>query len=203
MYHEDIVKCLKRCPTDIFKFYHKFDYDINLFCVQPVDGNFDNFLLTNLELKRVGEDNKNPFVEVTKIFTFDSAHNLLNYQGPCQRLHGHTYHLEITIEKRIDSDSSMVMDFSVLKQIVKDNILDVLDHYNINEKIKVNPTAENMVVWMWEVLEKKALLKGLKAIKLYETPTSFAKISNYQILNSNYIHSYFKDLQLAGIKLNW
>ena len=110
---------------------------------------------------------KNVFI--TKEFTFDSAHQLKWHKGKCKNLHGHTYKLQITIQGALNKDG-IVIDFGDLKKIVKEKVIEKLDHQFLNEIIK-NPTAENMVVWMWEQLEKE--LK-LFEIKLWETPTSYA-----------------------------
>lgn len=88
---------------------------------------------------------------VTKIFTFDSAHNLTDYYGKCERVHGHTYKLEVTLEGPVQSNG-LVIDFVVLKRIVKKHVLEKLDHHYLNDIIE-NPSAERIVVWIWERLE--------------------------------------------------
>lgn len=84
---------------------------------------------------------------VTKIFTFDAAHKLTSYYGKCERLHGHTYKLEITVDGPVH-DNGMVVDFVLLKRIVKRHVLDKLDHQYLNEVVK-NPSVENLVMWIW------------------------------------------------------
>lgn len=108
-------------------------------------------------------------VYLTKEFTFDSAHQLEWHKGKCKNLHGHTYKLQITIQGGLNKDG-IVIDFGDLKKIVKDKIIEKLDHQLLNEIIK-NPTAENMVVWMWDELMDEL---ELYEIKLWETPTSYA-----------------------------
>ena len=95
---------------------------------------------------------------VTKEFTFDSAHFLTDYYGKCERMHGHTYRLQVTLEGAVQSNG-LVMDFVVLKRLVKKQVLDKIDHQLINDVIK-NPSAERIVVWIWEQL--KDLQKLLK-----------------------------------------
>ena len=120
-------------------------------------------------------------VEVTKEFTFDSSHQLYNYTGKCARLHGHTYKLQVTLEGVVDS-RGILLDFKHLKLIVNTEIVEKLDHYNLNDKFSFNTTAENMVVCIYNRLdsfiqvfanEEKRYIK-LKEVKLWETPTSFA-----------------------------
>lgn len=129
---------------------------------------------------------------VTKIFTFDSAHRLPDYDGKCADLHGHTYKLEITVsgnptvsdivskirKKKIDFGKpyeGMVCDFSHLSIIVNKLIIDKLDHKNLNSIFEI-PTAENMVEWIFNVLW--AVFEGrLKKVRLWETPTSYAEVN--------------------------
>ena len=123
-------------------------------------------------------------IETVKKFTFDSAHYLPGYNGKCQNLHGHTYILEVGIYGKIDEKTGMVIDFGELKNIVKENIIDELDHKLINDIISM-PTAENMVVWIHEKLE--GVMKThrgfgeiirLSLIRLWETQTSYAEWRN-------------------------
>ena len=83
---------------------------------------------------------------LAKDFTFDAAHNLVNYHGKCERLHGHTYKLRVVVEGTPDSEG-MIIDFIELKAIVKEKILSRLDHSYINDII-TQPSAENIAVWI-------------------------------------------------------
>ena len=116
-------------------------------------------------------------ISVTKIFTFDSAHNLLNYEGICKNLHGHTYKLELTVTGEIN-EIGMVCDFTELSSLVKENIIKKLDHKYLNQVFNFNPTCEMMVKWIWD--ECNRMFSGkeykIKKIVLWETPTSFATI---------------------------
>ncbi len=95
---------------------------------------------------------------VTREFTFDSAHFLTDYYGKCERVHGHTYKLQVTLEGKVQQNG-LVIDFVVLKRVVKKHVLDKLDHYLLNDVIE-NPSAERTVMWIWEQL--KNLPKLLK-----------------------------------------
>jgi len=108
-----------------------------------------------------------------KNFTFDAAHNLVNYKGKCERLHGHTYRLVVKIEGEPDKSDGMVMDFVELKKIVGEHVLDKLDHYYLND-IVGQSTAEHIAVWIWKNLEP-ALGRDncrLAEIELWETADS-------------------------------
>lgn len=107
---------------------------------------------------------------VSKVFTFDAAHQLPEYDGPCRDLHGHTYRLTVTIENVVQADG-LAFDFHELKRIVKERVVDRLDHTYLNDLID-NPSAENVVIWMWDEL-RAALPVRLHELELAETPTSW------------------------------
>ena len=72
-------------------------------------------------------------IRVTKEFNFEMAHALFNYDGPCKNIHGHSYKLAITVKGKPISDTSnikqgMVIDFSVIKEIVNKVIIEKYDH---------------------------------------------------------------------------
>lgn len=87
---------------------------------------------------------------LTKIFTFDAAHALTRYYGKCENLHGHTFTLHVTVEGPVD-ENGLVIDFIVLKRIVKRRVLDHMDHKNLNETFE-NPSSERLAEWIWAQL---------------------------------------------------
>ncbi|QGH35518.1 6-carboxytetrahydropterin synthase QueD [Gracilibacillus salitolerans] len=118
-------------------------------------------------------------VMVSKEFTFDAAHHLHCYEGKCKNLHGHTYKVVFGISGFVD-EIGIVIDFGDIKQIWKEKIEIHLDHRYLNETLpKMNTTAENMVVWMFEKMEEA--LQDLpnqcrvEFARLFETPTSYAE----------------------------
>ena len=88
---------------------------------------------------------------VTREFSFDSAHFLTDYYGKCERMHGHTYKLQVTLAGAVQSNG-LVLDFVVLKRIVDKQVLEKLDHQLLNDVIK-NPSAERVVIWIWDKLQ--------------------------------------------------
>ncbi len=139
-------------------------------------------------------------IRLTKIFNFEMAHALYGYDGPCKNIHGHSYALEVTIAGEPLNDPShpkhgMVMDFSDLKAIVKEQIVDRLDHAlllngnsphrdipeldtNFEKVVFVDyqPTCENMLSDF--VKRIQGLLPAnvkLANLKLKETPNSYAE----------------------------
>ncbi|STZ76790.1 6-carboxytetrahydropterin synthase QueD [Bergeriella denitrificans] len=136
-------------------------------------------------------------MKITKIFTFDSSHMLDGHDGKCQNLHGHTYTLEITVSDGLipnGAKSGMVMDFTDLKAIVKQAIIEPFDHAFIYDgsnpreqqiaallegwnmktlRLPFRTTAEHMSIEMYGRLKKAGL--NVCRIKLWETPTSCAE----------------------------
>lgn len=105
-------------------------------------------------------------------FEFESSHRLPNHQGLCNKLHGHSYKLEVCVESKDlqsgenNPESGMVMDFSNLKKIVKVNVIDVFDHAHLND-FYINPTAEVMAEDIYWRIRK--LIPSLHSVKLWET----------------------------------
>ncbi len=112
-------------------------------------------------------------VFLTREFTFDSAHNLVRYHGKCEKLHGHTYRMAVTLSGHPD-DEGMLMDFVELKRIVHERIIAKFDHAYLND-IVAQPTAENIARYVFEALDP--LLRGpnfaLHEVCVWETARSF------------------------------
>lgn len=118
-------------------------------------------------------------VHVTKEMTFDSCHNLLEYEGACANLHGHTYKIQVTFSGYCD-ERGFVVDFKDIKKIMKESVVDKADHNYLNKLMAFNTTAENMACYYYDVLTVAVnnLYKGrvnVESVKLWETPTSFAE----------------------------
>ncbi|MCX7821047.1 MAG: 6-carboxytetrahydropterin synthase QueD [Brevinematales bacterium] len=111
---------------------------------------------------------------ISKEFKFDSAHQLVEYNGKCENLHGHTYKLRVTLKGEVDEKSGMIIDFTILKKIVNENIIERLDHTYLNNIVK-QPTAENIVRWIWDELYPlfKTDKYQLYELILWETEDSF------------------------------
>ena len=139
-------------------------------------------------------------VRLSKEFHFEMGHALLNYDGLCRHIHGHSYKLLITVigeplDDRQDPKLGMVMDFSDLKAAVKEPIVDYFDHslvinreaerylpdepHAMYDKIHIldfQPTCENLVLYIAEIV-KARLSPGIElfSVRLYETATSYAE----------------------------
>ena len=115
---------------------------------------------------------------VTKAFTFDAAHNLINYKGKCEALHGHTYRLEVTVCGGPDQlENGLLMDFGDLKDLVNKEVLSKLDHSYLNDHFE-QPSTEIVAMWIFETLKPhvEELGLALTSVKLFETATSWVEI---------------------------
>jgi len=113
--------------------------------------------------------------ELTVVESFSAAHSLRNYQGPCEKLHGHNFKVEATISCKNLNKLSMGMDFKEIKQILKD-ILKKLDHTFLNELPyfkDVNPTSEEIARFIHA--EMKSRLSNnckMKCVSVWENDKS-------------------------------
>jgi 6-pyruvoyltetrahydropterin/6-carboxytetrahydropterin synthase len=105
-------------------------------------------------------------VIVATEYDFDAAHNLPNYAGKCERLHGHTYRLRVLCEAPVDPSTGLAIDFALVKKVVKERVIEPLDHTYLNETIPI-PSAENIAVWIWDRLQGTGL--PLREIHVFET----------------------------------
>ena len=127
-------------------------------------------------------------IRITKIYNFEMAHVLKDYDGPCRNIHGHSYKLYVTVTGQPLSDENspkkgMVMDFKDLKAIVKKYIVDRFDHALVIS----NNTDPDMILSMKKHMEKLIVVD-------YQ-PTSemmiidFAKKINNRLPNTIKLHS--------------
>lgn len=140
-------------------------------------------------------------IRITKQFSFETGHALYGYDGKCKNVHGHSYILSVTvfgspIEDRSNPKFGMVIDFSDLKKIVKEEIVDQFDHatvfnattphFELAQELKTRghhvilvdyqPTSENMVVDFAQKIKSRLPQNvHLFSLKLQETATSFAE----------------------------
>lgn len=97
---------------------------------------------------------------------------LPHHPGKCARLHGHSYRLEVALDGPLQAAgpaAGMVQDFELVSRVVKETVIGALDHRSLNELLD-NPTAEEIVVWIWRQLEPA--LPQLSELVLWETRRS-------------------------------
>ncbi|AXG73124.1 6-carboxytetrahydropterin synthase [Flavobacterium arcticum] len=128
-------------------------------------------------------------VTVSRKAHFNAAHRLYRPDwaeerndavfGKCNNpnFHGHNYDLIVSVTGDIDPDTGYVIDIKVLKDIIKEEVEDAFDHKNLNldvpEFADLNPTAENIVVVIWNKIRKRIANTMALEVVLYETPRNF------------------------------
>ena len=122
---------------------------------------------------------------VTARLTFSAAHRLHNPNRDAQwnretydkcdnpKGHGHNYALEVSVKGRIDPETGMVIDLKRLKDIMRERVIDRVDHTNLNEDVDflrdVIPTAENLARSFWQQLAPAITAGELYEVVLQET----------------------------------
>ena len=122
---------------------------------------------------------------------FNAAHRLHNPAwdeskndvvfGKCNNpnYHGHNYEMEVRITGEPDKDTGFVIDLKLLSNIIQENITGKFDHKNLNldlaEFADLNPTVENIVIVIYEILREKIDAALDLQVRLYETPRNFAE----------------------------
>jgi 6-pyruvoyltetrahydropterin/6-carboxytetrahydropterin synthase len=132
-----------------------------------------------------------PVVTATRLVKFNAGHRVYNPTwsdeknqatfGKCNNpnFHGHNYTLEITVEGSVDPDTGYVMDLGALKLIAEKELVQHLDHKNLNLDVPFMagtiPTTENLVLACWRVLAPKVAPQRLVRLKLWETENHYVE----------------------------
>ena len=122
---------------------------------------------------------------------FNAAHRLNNPDwdeeknrrvfGKCNNpnYHGHNYEMEVKITGEPNVDTGFVMDLKVLSDLIHTEVIEKFDHKNLNLDVPefkdLNPTAENIVVIIYDILRKKIPSDLAMQVRLYETPRNFVE----------------------------
>ena len=140
-------------------------------------------------------------IRITKQFSFETGHALYGYDGKCKNIHGHSYQLFVTVIGKPISNSEhvkfgMVIDFSDLKKIIKEEIVNVFDQATVFNKntphvelakelsdrghdvilVDYQPTSEMMVIdFVQKIKNRLPNTIKLHALKLQETTTCYAE----------------------------
>lgn len=112
---------------------------------------------------------------------FSAAHNLREYRGKCEALHGHNWKVEVALASGKTGSNGMVLDFQVIKKELKD-ILGEFDHAYLNELPhfkKHNPTSENLARYIYVRLKSKieAASCKLQEVTVWESDNCSAAYS--------------------------
>jgi len=132
-------------------------------------------------------------ITVSRKAHFNAAHRLhnknwsdeKNYKvfGKCnyQNYHGHNYELIVSVTGKINPDTGYVIDMGELKKIIKNEIEERLDHKNLNLDVpyfsNTIPSAENICIYIYDILRDNIDTQFKLSIRLYETPRNFVEYS--------------------------
>ena len=132
-------------------------------------------------------------VTVSRKAHFNAAHRLYRKDwsdaqnealfGKCfnPHYHGHNYELIVHVTGDIDPETGYVMDMKILKDLIKNEVEDKMDHKNLNEEVAeffdLIPTAENMVVVIYNSLKPHLNPEHTLEVTLYETPRNYVSYS--------------------------
>ncbi len=136
-------------------------------------------------------------IYITRRLEFCASHRLFNPAfsdekneatfGLCNNPngHGHNYVLEVTVKGEVDPETGMVLDLKVLKKLINEEIIDKVDHKNLNVDVdflkNVIPTAENIAIRFWNIIEPKIENGTLHEVKLYESERNFVIYQGAQL----------------------
>lgn len=132
-------------------------------------------------------------VSVFRTAHFNAAHRLHNPNwsleknqsvfGLCNNpsFHGHNYDVEVKVTGEIDPETGYVIDTKILKDILKQEVENRFDHKNLNldtqEFKNLNPTAENIVIVIWNLVKNKLPNQLELSVRLYETERNFVEFN--------------------------
>ncbi len=113
---------------------------------------------------------------------FASAHNLINYQGDCENLHGHNWKVEVTVSAKELDNSGLGIDFKILKAETN-TILKTLDHKYLNELAPfrdISPSSENIAKYLFEQIGNKLNNENITVTMITVWESDFASASYYE-----------------------
>ena len=118
--------------------------------------------------------------EVSVDESFAAAHNLRNYHGKCEDLHGHNYKVRVTLAGKGLDATGLLYDFVHLKKVIQ-GVIRGLDHKYLNELKPfdtLNPSAENLARYIYDETARQLLSSangaGVSSVTVWETDTSAA-----------------------------
>ena len=132
-------------------------------------------------------------ITVSRKAHFNAAHRLHNKNwsdekndkvfGKCnyQNFHGHNYELVVSVTGKINPETGYVIDMGELKKIIKNEVEERLDHKNLNLDIphfsNTIPSAENICIYIYDILKDNIDSQFKLSVRLYETPRNFVEYS--------------------------
>lgn len=127
--------------------------------------------------------------QIRKVFKFEGSHALTSsYSKECQKIHGHSYVVEVFLKSEKLDKHGMVIDFKIIKESVG-HLVDMFDHKLVVAKDNpkewmrkaaeltspYNPTAENMAKFLYEEMNKELQIVHISKVRVHETTTGWAE----------------------------
>jgi 6-pyruvoyltetrahydropterin/6-carboxytetrahydropterin synthase len=132
-------------------------------------------------------------VRVARRESFNAAHQLCDPRlsdaenqrlfGKCSNLHGHNYVLEVVVAGQVDQSSGYVLDLKVLSDVIGRQIIQDVDHRNLNTDVPWLcgriPTAENLALVFWDRLRAEFPDGLLRSVRVWETEKNWAEVGDH------------------------
>jgi 6-pyruvoyltetrahydropterin/6-carboxytetrahydropterin synthase len=132
-------------------------------------------------------------VRIARRESFNAAHQLRDPHlseaenrrlfGKCSNLHGHNYVLEVVVAGQVDQSSGYVLDLKVLSDVIGRQIIQDVDHRNLNTDVPWLdgriPTAENLALVFWDRLAKEFPDGLLRSVRVWETEKNWAEVGDH------------------------
>ena len=116
--------------------------------------------------------------EISSEVSFSAAHKLHNYNGPCEKIHGHNWRVRVVVRCETLNNQGIGIDFKALRQNLSE-VIDTLDHSDLNELFDargINPSSENIARYIYKELQREIGIEGCRVwcVDVYETPANCA-----------------------------
>lgn len=114
--------------------------------------------------------------------SFASAHNLMNYQGECENLHGHNWKVEVSVEAKALDKAGLGIDFKILKSETN-ALLKTLDHKYLNELAPfrdISPSSENIARYVYSELSSRLNSDNIRVVCVTVWESDVACASYYE-----------------------
>lgn len=132
----------------------------------------------------IKENNEDLDIFVCRKFKFSSSHVLDGCSKKCGNLHGHNYILKLTLGGQLNK-FGLIENLSYISDLVNNNIIKKLDHFHLNDVLDINPTVENLSLWIFnkikEIIKNETNIANstyIHMLELEETDKNSALIKN-------------------------
>lgn len=145
-------------------------------------------------------------VYITRKVSFSSSHRLFNPEfsdekndmvfDKCNNVHGHNYDLEVTVAGTPDPETGYVIDLKILKDILDRELVSKVDHEHLNDVSFMQgiiPTAENLAIMFWKIIEQHLPKGRLYTVKVFESANNFVEYRGEAVSIKKYQYDYSRE----------